>query len=105
MVTMRPPQQGQRFVVCGSGSVALGDGTFSRSDFKFDKEGNVYVCPAGNAWPLAARAQQPGERIRRIGVLQDTAEDDPQRKRQFARFRDGLASFGWLEGPAGIKAE
>jgi putative ABC transport system substrate-binding protein len=50
------------------------------------------------AWPLAARAQQPGEPIRRIGVLQDTAEDDPQRKKQFARFRDGLASFGWLEG-------
>jgi putative ABC transport system substrate-binding protein len=24
MMTMRPPQQGQRFVVCGSGSVALG---------------------------------------------------------------------------------
>jgi transposase len=23
------------------------DGTFSRSDFKFDKERNVYVCPAG----------------------------------------------------------
>jgi putative ABC transport system substrate-binding protein len=50
------------------------------------------------AWPLAARAQQPGERIRRIGVLQDTAEDDPQRKNQFAKFRDGLAKFGWLEG-------
>jgi putative tryptophan/tyrosine transport system substrate-binding protein len=48
--------------------------------------------------PLAARAQQPGERIRRIGVLQDTAEDDPVRKKQFARFRDGLASFGWLDG-------
>jgi len=44
-------------------------------------------------WPLAVRAQQPGERIRRIGVLQDTAEDDPQRKKQFARFRDGLASL------------
>ena len=23
------------------------NGTFSRSDFKFDKERNVYVCPAG----------------------------------------------------------
>jgi putative tryptophan/tyrosine transport system substrate-binding protein len=49
------------------------------------------------AWPFAARAQQP-DRLRRIGVLQDTAEDDPQRKKQFARFLDGLASFGWLEG-------
>jgi hypothetical protein len=23
------------------------EGTFSRSDFKFDQEKNVYVCPAG----------------------------------------------------------
>ena len=58
----------------------------------------IALLGAAAVWPLAARAQQPGERIRRIGVLQDTAEDDPQRKRQFARFRDGLASFGWLEG-------
>jgi putative tryptophan/tyrosine transport system substrate-binding protein len=59
-----------------------------------------FVTLIGGAatWPLAARAQQPGERIRRIGVLQDTAEDDPVRKKQFARFRDGLAGFGWLEG-------
>jgi putative tryptophan/tyrosine transport system substrate-binding protein len=50
------------------------------------------------AGPRMAQAQQLGERIRRIGVLQDTAEDDPVRKKQFARFRDGLASFGWFEG-------
>jgi hypothetical protein len=24
-----------------------GDGTFSRSDFAYDPEGNVYVCPGG----------------------------------------------------------
>jgi hypothetical protein len=24
-----------------------GDGTFSREDFTFDKERNVYICPAG----------------------------------------------------------
>ena len=35
------------------------------------------------AWPLAARAQQP-ERIRRIGVLLSTREDDPQRRAQLA---------------------
>jgi putative tryptophan/tyrosine transport system substrate-binding protein len=44
------------------------------------------VSGSAFAWPLAARAQQPGEHIRRIGVLQDTAEDDPVRKKQFARF-------------------
>jgi putative tryptophan/tyrosine transport system substrate-binding protein len=53
---------------------------------------------AAASWPLAVLAQQPGERIRRIGVLQETAEDDPLRKKQFARFRDALASLGWLEG-------
>jgi thioesterase domain-containing protein len=36
------------------------------------------------AWPLAARAQQAGERVRRIGVLTDTpaqaasVANDPQ---------------------------
>ena len=31
------------------------------------------------AWPLAARAQQPAERMRRIGVLM-SVEDDPMRR-------------------------
>jgi putative ABC transport system substrate-binding protein len=53
---------------------------------------------AAAAWPLAARAQQPGDRIRRIGVLEETAEDDKERNSQFAKFREGLASFGWVEG-------
>jgi putative ABC transport system substrate-binding protein len=39
---------------------------------------------AAAAWPLAARAQQPGGR-RRLGVLMATAADDPEsRKRLFA---------------------
>jgi hypothetical protein len=38
------------------------------------------------AWPLAARAQQPAERMRRIGVLLSTREDDPQRRAQLAAF-------------------
>jgi putative ABC transport system substrate-binding protein len=45
-----------------------------------------------------ARAQQPGERMRRIAVLEETAEDDVQRNREFAKFQDGLVSFGWVEG-------
>jgi ABC-type uncharacterized transport system substrate-binding protein len=48
-------------------------------------------------WPLVAHGQQ-GERMRRIGVLEETAEDDKERNSQFAKFRDGLASFGWVEG-------
>jgi putative tryptophan/tyrosine transport system substrate-binding protein len=49
------------------------------------------------AWPMVARAQQPG-RLRRIGVLEETAEDDKERNSQFAKFREGLARFGWVEG-------
>jgi putative ABC transport system substrate-binding protein len=48
-------------------------------------------------WPIIGRAQQP-EQMRRIGVLMESAEGDPERTKQFARFREGLASFGWLEG-------
>ena len=51
------------------------------------------------AWPLAARAQQqPSARMRRIGVLEETAENDKERNSQFAKFREELASFGWVEG-------
>jgi len=49
------------------------------------------------AWPLAARAQQ-GERMRRVGVLMATAEDDPETKPRLAGFRQGLQKLGWSEG-------
>jgi putative tryptophan/tyrosine transport system substrate-binding protein len=49
------------------------------------------------AWPLAARAQQP-ERVRRIGVLMNLAEDDPEGKTRFAVFVRGLQEAGWADG-------
>ena len=58
----------------------------------------LLIGGAAAAWPLSARAQQPGERMRRVGVLEETAEDDKERNSQFAKFREGLASFGWVEG-------
>ena len=45
------------------------------------------------AWPLAARAQQP-ERMRRIGILISTTEDD--RRRQIDAFQGRLREFGWI---------
>jgi hypothetical protein len=33
---------------------------------------------AAAAWPMAASAQQPRERMRRIGVLMNLPADDPQ---------------------------
>jgi putative tryptophan/tyrosine transport system substrate-binding protein len=50
------------------------------------------------AWPLAARAQQPGERMRRIGVLMGYAESDSEAQANLAAFREGLQKLGWTEG-------
>jgi ABC-type uncharacterized transport system substrate-binding protein len=49
------------------------------------------------AWPLAARAQQP-DRMRRIAVLMNNAEDDPEGQTRAAAFRQGLQALGWTEG-------
>jgi putative tryptophan/tyrosine transport system substrate-binding protein len=46
------------------------------------------------AWPLAARAQQAGERVRRIGVLMNFA-DDPAAQARLAAFRESLQKLGW----------
>jgi len=52
---------------------------------------------AAAAWPLAARAQQR-ERVRRIGVLMNTASDDPQSLQRIAAFLQGLQELGWTVG-------
>jgi putative ABC transport system substrate-binding protein len=49
------------------------------------------------AWPLAARAQPP-ERMRRIGVLMATAENDSETQHRLSALRDGLQKLGWTEG-------
>jgi putative ABC transport system substrate-binding protein len=53
---------------------------------------------AGTAtWPLAARAQQP-DRMRRIGVLQQYAESDPEGQARLAAFLDTFQGLGWSNG-------
>ena len=49
------------------------------------------------AWPLAARAQQ-GERMRRIGVLDTLAADDPEAPVRFGAFMQGMQTLGWAVG-------
>src|SRR6516162_366801 len=49
------------------------------------------------AWPLAARAQQ-GERVRRIGVLMGTDENDPAAKTEVSALTQALAGLGWTDG-------
>jgi len=49
------------------------------------------------AWPLAARAQQT-ERVRRIGVLQLLAENDPETAARRPVFEHALQALGWTVG-------
>jgi transposase len=39
------------------------DGTFSREDFTFDKERNVYICPAGKSLTTTGRLVNDGETL------------------------------------------
>ncbi len=52
---------------------------------------------AATAWPLAARAQQ-GERMRRIGVLNYLAADDPDSSPRVAAFAQAMQELGWHDG-------
>jgi putative ABC transport system substrate-binding protein len=52
---------------------------------------------AAAAWPLAARAQQPGG-MRRIGVLMPSAADDPEYQARITAFLRELAQLGWIDG-------
>src|SRR6516162_3831399 len=49
------------------------------------------------AWPLAARAQQ-GNRVRRIGVLMGSDENNPLAKVSLSAFTQALADLGWVDG-------
>jgi ABC-type uncharacterized transport system substrate-binding protein len=53
---------------------------------------------AAATWPLAARAQQPGERMRRIGVLNGLAETDAEAQAWDTAFRKRLDELGWIDG-------
>jgi putative tryptophan/tyrosine transport system substrate-binding protein len=52
---------------------------------------------AATAWPVVARAQQSNSR-RRIGVLMNTAADDPEGQARLMAFGQELARLGWTVG-------
>jgi putative ABC transport system substrate-binding protein len=52
---------------------------------------------AAVAWPLVARAEQPGN-VRRLGVLMSAQENDPEGKAQLSGFTQALAGLGWVDG-------
>jgi putative tryptophan/tyrosine transport system substrate-binding protein len=49
------------------------------------------------AWPLASRAQQ-AERVRRVGMLINLFENDPEAVARLTAFRRSLQELGWVEG-------
>ena len=56
------------------------------------------VGGAAAVWPLAARAQQPAERVRRIGIFSPVAADSPEGRGRLTAFLQGLQELGWTDG-------
>jgi putative tryptophan/tyrosine transport system substrate-binding protein len=52
---------------------------------------------AAAAWPLALRAEQ-ADRMRRIGVLMNTSDSDPESQIRIAAFQQGMEKLGWTVG-------
>jgi putative ABC transport system substrate-binding protein len=59
----------------------------------------AFITLLGGAavWPLAAGAQQP-DRMRRVGVLMEWDENDPEAKVWLSGFMHALADLGWTDG-------
>ena len=54
------------------------------------------LCGVAVAWPRAARAQK-ADRVRRVGVIENRAADDPEGQVRLAVFQQGLQELGWTE--------
>src|SRR6516162_11369297 len=57
----------------------------------------IAVIAGAATWPLRARAQQ-AEPMRRIGVLIEFDEADPEAKAYPSGLTRGLAQLGWTDG-------
>jgi len=56
----------------------------------------ILLAGAAATWPLAAHAQ-PSERVRRIGVLIQVAENDVQAQARIKLFQETLQQLGWTD--------
>ena len=50
------------------------------------------------AWPVAARAQQAGERLRRVGILMPYPQTEQEIQERVRAFKEELHRLGWIEG-------
>jgi putative tryptophan/tyrosine transport system substrate-binding protein len=57
----------------------------------------ITLIGGATAWPIYARAQQT-DRVRRIGVLMNFAEDDPAAQARLTAFLQALQHLGWTNG-------
>jgi putative ABC transport system substrate-binding protein len=57
----------------------------------------ITLLGSAAAWPLAARAQQD-TRVRRVGLLVNTVENDRGQQANLGVLRESLAKLGWTEG-------
>ena len=59
-----------------------------------------FITLLGSAatWPLAARAQHAGERMRRIGVLMNIPSNDEEGQARITAFAQALLKLDWTEG-------
>ena len=55
------------------------------------------VLGGAAVWPVTVRAQQV-ERVRRIGVLMGSAENEPEGQSRISAFQQGLQELGWTKG-------
>jgi putative ABC transport system substrate-binding protein len=59
--------------------------------------GRFSLAAIAGTWAFAARGQQP-YRVRRIGVLMNLAEGDPEGQAYLAAFNKRVGDLGWVEG-------
>jgi putative ABC transport system substrate-binding protein len=59
-----------------------------------------FIAGLGSAatWPVVAPGQQPGDRLRRVGVVMRGGENDPDGRSDLAAFAQSLAGLGWTDG-------
>jgi putative tryptophan/tyrosine transport system substrate-binding protein len=57
----------------------------------------ISIVGSAAAWPLTTRAQQLNP-VRRIGVVMNLSENDPDARRRIEAFRNALNEFGWTDG-------